>query len=269
MNPVTSSSTKTLPGYKNPPINEVVCGMRFQTPDKLRIPHIGLLWDRFRQEYPIVQHAPPIAGAKGEILIDSTTGLPLHRVWFINSADDQLIQFQVDRLYFNWRRRENDYPRYSYVIKNFQKAKSTLEGFFKEFDLGELRPIEYELSYINHIPKGQGWDTLADLSRVFSDFVWKQTTTRFLPNPESIAWRAAFPFPEAKGRLTVSLKQATRAEDKIPLFVLELTARGIDEAKKTEASCEWFDLAREWIVRGFADLTTSEIQKVYWGREDA
>ena len=35
--------TGALPSYKNPPVNEVVCGMRFQVPDKLRIPHIGFL----------------------------------------------------------------------------------------------------------------------------------------------------------------------------------------------------------------------------------
>jgi hypothetical protein len=27
----------------------------------------------------------------------------------------------------------------------------------------------------------------------------------------------------------------------------------------------WFDLAREWIVRGFTDLTGTDIQKNEWG----
>ena len=31
---------------------------------------------------------------------------------------------------------------------------------------------------------------------------------------------------------------------------------------------EWYDVAHEWIVRGFTDLTTPEIQRV-WEREDA
>lgn len=263
-----SGLTATLPSYKNPPINEVVCGVLFQTPENLRIPHIGLLWDKFRQEYPIIQHAVPIAGAKSEIPIDPVTALPMQRVWFINKADDQLIQFQFDRFYFNWRRKKNGYPRYSHVINNFQSAEDNLENFFKEFDLGELKPTGYELSYINHIPKGQGWNTLDDLSRVFTDFVWNDKIGRFLPNPVDIAWQTAFPLPEAKGQLTVSLKQATRVDDKIPLLLLELTARGIDESKNTKALRKWFDLARAWIVRGFADLTSSEVQKVCWERED-
>ncbi len=263
-----SHLTTTLPSYKNPPINEVVCGMLFQTPENIRIPHIGLLWDKFRREYPIIQHAMPIAGTKGQILIDNVTGLPTQRVWFVNKADDQLIQFQFDRFYFNWRCRENGYPRYSHVIKNFQKAQDTIENFFKEFDLGELRPTGYELSYINHIPKGQGWNTLDDLSKVFTDFVWKDKIGRFLPTPVNITWQTTFPLSEAKGHLIVTLKQGTRVNDKIPLLLLELTARGIDESKNKKALREWFDLAREWIVRGFADLTSSEVQKVYWERED-
>ena len=62
--------------------------MRFHTPDKLRIPHIGLLWEKFRADYPTIQHAAPIASVKGEMVVDVATGMPLPRVWFINSADD-------------------------------------------------------------------------------------------------------------------------------------------------------------------------------------
>ncbi len=266
--PVPNSfSSGTLPSYKNPPVNEVVCGMRFQTPDMLRIPHIGLLWDKFRADYPLIQHAPPLASVKGEILVDKVIGIPLPRVWFINKSDDQLVQFQFDRFYFNWRRRESDYPRYDNVFKNFETVLNTIINFFSEFDLGELKPIEYELSYINHIPKGQGWETIDDLPGIFSDFVWKQTNERFLPNPEKVAWQIEFPLQEKKGHLIVNFKQAIRTKDKLPLLVLELKMQGISESASKEAIREWFDLAHEWIVRGFTDLTTPEIQKI-WERED-
>ncbi|MBN1931045.1 MAG: TIGR04255 family protein [Desulfobacterales bacterium] len=261
-----SLPSSTLPSYRNPPVNEVFCGLRFDPPDKLRIPHIGYLWNKFREDYPIIQHAPPIASTKGEILVDQAIGMPLPRVWFINKSDDQLVQFQVDRFYFNWRRRKNDYPRYNHVIKNFESVLDTIIEFFNEFDLGELKTIEYELSYINHIPKGQGWDTPDDLPKIFSDFVWTQKRTRFLSNPEKIAWQAEFSLPEKKGHLIIDLKQATRTEDKVPLLVLKLKTIGIGESANKEAVRKWFDLAREWIVRGFTDLTTPEIHKI-WERE--
>jgi uncharacterized protein (TIGR04255 family) len=263
---LNSFPTGALPSYKKPPVNEVVCGMRFHTPDKIRIPHIGLLWDKFRQDYPDIQHAPPIVTGKGEILIDSETGLPLQRVWFINRLDDQLIQFQFDRFYFNWRRRKDVYPRYPYVIKNFENVLNTIVNFFIEFEFGEIKPIEYELTYINHIQKGQEWNTADDLPRIFSDFAWRQTTGRFLPSPENVTWQANFTLPGKKGNLVVNLKQAIRTEDKVPLLVLELTARGLGESTNKIAIREWFDLAHEWIVRGFTDLTTSEIHR-FWERE--
>lgn len=262
-----SFSSSALPSYKNPPVNEVVCGVRFHTPDKLRIPHIGLLWNKFRLDYPAIEHALPIASAKGELPVDTASGLPLPRVWFINKSDDQLIQFQFDRFYFNWRRRQNDYPRYPYVIKKFESAHETIANYFNEFEMGKLDPIEYELSYINHIPKGQGWNTIDDLPKIFPDFAWRQTTGRFLPKTEKVAWQADFSLRENKGYLTVRLKQAMRVEDKVPLLVLELAVRGIGESISNKAMREWFDVAHEWIVRGFTDLTTPEVQKL-WEREE-
>jgi uncharacterized protein (TIGR04255 family) len=260
-----SFSSGALPSYRKPPVNEVVCGMRFDSPDKLRIPHIGLLWNRFRADYPTIQHAAPIASAKGELLIDRATGLPLQRVWFINESDDQLVQFQFDRFYFNWRRRQGDYPRYLHIISHFESILNTIESFFKEFELGEFKLIECELSYINHIPEGQAWHMADDLPKIFSDFLWKQTTGRFLPNPINVAWQTQYPLPEKNGHLIVDLKQAIRTEDKVPLLVLELTARGVGKSTSKNAR-EWFDIAHEWIVRGFTDLTTPEAQML-WERE--
>ena len=262
------SSLGPLPSYKKPPVDEVVCGVRFLTPDKFRIPHIGLLWDKFRSNYPIIQHAPPLVSAQGEIIIDAQSGIPVPRIWLINESDDQLVQFQVDRFYFNWRRRKDAYPRYPFVISKFEDVWDTVIKFFNEFAFGELKPIECEISYINHIPKGEGWDTIDDLPKIFSDFVWNRVPGRFLPNPENVAWQSKFALPENKGHLIVTLKQATRTEDKVPLFVFELTARGPVESNDKKVIREWFDLAHEWIVRGFTDLTTPDIQTTIWEREE-
>jgi uncharacterized protein (TIGR04255 family) len=268
VDPNQKPSAGILPSYKNPPVYEVVCGLRFQTPDEFRIPQIGLLWNRFRSEYPRTQHAPPLtSGPAGVPLLDSATGLPLPRVWFVNESDDQVIQVQPDRFYFNWRRRREKYPRYIHVIANFEKVMQEVKTFFGELRLGEFKPNECDLTYINHIPKGKGWETLADLQKVLRDFLWTPQRERFLPEPNKISWQTEFPLPKDKGFLTIILKQATRTEDKNSLFILELVARGIGVSTDDKGIREWFDLAHEWIVRGFTDLTTDEIQKDIWERE--
>lgn len=252
-----------LPSYKSPPVNEVICGVKFVPPSNLRVTHIGHLWEKFRSDYPNVVHAAPIASVSGEITVDLTTGMPLPRVWFINESDDQLVQFQVDRFYYNWRHKKGEYPRYEYVIKNFENTWEIIEKFFAESDLGELTPIEYELSYTNHLEIKREWNTINDLPKIFSDFTWKQESKRFLPDPNKIAWQTEFLLPDSKGSLFINLKSALRAEDSTPLFIFELTARGnIGSTEKSEIR-QWFDLAHEWIVRGFTDLTLPEVHKIW------
>ncbi len=260
-----SNLSVALPSYKKPPICEVVCGMQFQAV-KLLIPHIGLLWNKFRADYPNIQHAAPLTTAMGGVIQDKKTGLPIPRVWFINKSDDQLLQFQSDQFYFNWRRREDDYPRYHHVIKCFESALDIVDSFFREEGLGELNPIKYELSYINHIPKGEGWDTIADLNKIFSDFIWVGSKERFLPNPDKIAWTTEFPLQESMGSLSIALKYATRNVDGVPLYILELSAKGIGESTDRNDFRKWFDVAHEWIVKGFTDITPPEAHKI-WERE--
>ncbi len=258
-----STLIKRLPYYRNPPINEVVCGMRIHPADNLLIPHIGLLWDKFRAEYPRLQHTQPLATTKGEIAVDKVTKLPIPRIWFISNSDDQLIQFQNDRFYFNWRKRKNDYPRYKNMMSNFEIVFRAVKALFNEFELGELEPIEYELTYLNHIPRGNGWETIDDLSNIFSDFHWNKSDTRFLHHPKEVGWAADFSFPDQKGHLSISLKQGIRILDELPILIFELKAMGFDSE---DSFRNWFDLAHEWIVRGFTDLTIDKMHE-FWGVE--
>ena len=260
------SSTDPLPSYKQPPVDEVVCGIRFEPLPQLKVPHIGLLWERFRQEYPVTQHAMPIATGTS-LPMDETTGVLLPRIWFISKADNELVQFQLDRFYYNWRHRGDDYPRYPSIVEKFEKAKRQLDAFTDELLLGTITIVECELTYINHIPKGQGWESIDDLPKVIRDFTWQKQKHSFLPAPANVAWQTRFPLPDDKGWLNVKLNQGIRKADSVAGLILELTATGLGEEKTRDAMREWFDVAHEWIVRGFADLTTKEIQETIWKRE--
>lgn len=257
----------TLPSYRKPPVNEVVCGLEFQTSDKLLLTHVGLLWEKFRKDYPNIKHAVPIVSSSGNIQTDPGTGLPIPRVWFISKKDDQLIQFQADRFYFNWRRQKEEYPRYPYVIRCFKQVMKTIEDFFREYQIADLVPIEYELTYINHFVQGTEWNSMADMSRIFIDFHWETIEGRFLPSPSTILWSARFDLPEQKGFMSTTAKKAARLDDKANLIILEITAKSPSEPKDKQYFLEWFDLAHEWIVKGFTDLTTKEVQTKYWERE--
>jgi len=261
-------SADKLPSYRHPPVNEVVCGIRFQPFPDFTIPYIGLLWNRFREQYPRVQHAPPLAVGPDQILVDTVTGVPLPRVWFMNQEDNQLIQFQPDRIYFNWRQRQDVYPRYENVIRNFEEVLDTVQTFLKESGFAEFSPVECELTYLNHIVRNPGVETVNELQRVFRDFSWDKSP-RFLPSPSSASWGMRFALPEKKGYLSASLKEGTLREGNVPLLVFNLTAKGIGRSMDRKGIREWFDVAHTWIVCGFADLTTETIQTDVWEREDA
>ena len=260
-----------LPSYKTPPVSEVAIGVFFNSLPALKIiPHIGALWQKFRKDYPRAEHAIPIE-LKGNIEIDAVTGLPLPRVWFIDDTESKLIQVQGNFFCFNWRRHQNqdlDYPHFKAIAKEFHLNVSIFQDFLNEMGFGGLDPTELELTYINHIPKGSGWETIDEVNKVVTDLCWNADTSRFLPKPSNIAWQTAFALPDDAGRLRVKLTEAKRKVDSHPLIVLELSARGIGKDSSIDHIWQWYSLAHEWIVRGFTDLTTEEMQFVHWGRDD-
>lgn len=264
----------TLPDYEKPPVVEVVYGVLFKPLESLLAPHLGLLWTRLGPEYAKCEEVPPIPQVierfeeADEPEIQVTNVAPLARAWFIHSDDTAVIQVQRDRFLCNWRkiRAENPYPRYETLVGCFKERLGQFESFLEETALGRVEPLQYELTYINHIPHGEGWDTLGDLGKVLNDFCWREDATRFLPAPDSINLRTSFVLPNRDGRLHVSVRNATRKKDRVATVLVELTARGIPTERSREAMWSWFDLAREWIVRGFADLTAADLQTKAWGR---
>ena len=162
---------------------------------------------------------------------------------------------------------EDEYPRYEDVIRHFENHLETFKAFVKEIGLGPLKPYQYEISYFNQITQNEGWSSFKDLGSVFPDFGWRADKDRFLPEPENINWRTGFLLPNKAGRLHMALRNATRKTDGRQILFLELTARGFLHDSATDSMRTWFDLGREWIVRGFTDLTGEQIQNVVWGRK--
>ena len=267
------ASNVDLPSFENPPVIEVVCGVQFASLAKLYIPHFGELWKRF-PDYTDCSEAPTLLptierfDVPSSLDVQGLAEIPLPRVWFTQRDENGLIQVQRDRFLHNWRkvRPTDEYPRYGRVKKLFQEHLSTFEKFLSDLNIGTLVPRQYEMTYVNHILKGEGWEDLADLGRVFPDFLWNLRDDRFLNVPDGHNYRVNFLFPDKTSRLYATIRSAERRPDKHPLLLFELTVRGLPVDASREAMWKWFDVAREWIVRGFADLSGEEIQQKVWRR---
>jgi len=262
---MTQTTPTNLPDYERPPVIEVVYGVKFAPLERWKIPHVGAFWKNVEAEFPRCEHAPPIGTVD---IADVDTGFPLPRIWLINEAEDRLIQLQPGRFLFNWRSRdpEQSYPRYNNLSKIFFDLLRKFREFLDLYDLGDIDPTEYELTYINHVVEQKGWELPSQVDKIMEEFVWRENREDFLPKPSKVTWEACFNFSEGPGDLIAKLSPARRARDGTPLLVFDLSARGLPDKAPLENMENWFSHAHEWIIRGFDDLTTLDAQIELWGK---
>lgn len=212
----------------------------------------------------MVEHASPIL-ANSETL----SALPLPRVWFIDKSDTMLLQLQTDRINFNWRSREgaDSYPRYHAIAEKFFELVNKFDQFLGKADIGVILPTVAELTYINLLEQGREWKTMDDATAVFKDFAWTRGSERFLPPPTKLSWAASFELPKQQGTLNARINPGLRVTDKHQILQFEMVANYVVQDKSYQELRPWYELAHEWIVKGFADLTQMEAQNKFWGRE--
>lgn len=221
------------------------------------------------RDMPPLQPAIETFDKSPQVQLQLSNVPPVPRVWFESEDGRRLVQVQRDRFHYNQRRLslDNGYVELVAAWRSFTDTYSTFLKFLESAELGELEPIQCELSYVNVIPAGEGWDTLDELGRVLPDFSWR-SEREFLPTPEVVTARLAFPLPDQQGRLHVDVRSGLHTQTGEPVLQLQLTVRGLPSGTTPEAMEGWFNLAREWIVKGFVDLTDEGFRRDIWKQRD-
>jgi len=237
------------------------------------VPHFGLFWKEIQKQYPKFQVQPPL-GSQIERFGSPVLGLPpftleigdggRSRCWFFHENDVQLLQVQDSRFILNWRKQteETEYPHYSQFRPRFCQEWSRFVAFLRQVGLPQPAIVQCEVTYVNIIPRGTGWNGFQELQAVTP--AWSGSHD-WLPPPESVALNARYLMPGELGRLHVTLQPAIRNTDASEVLQLTLTARGRPSSGDLEGMLKWFDLGHEWIVRGFTDLTSQKMHK-HWQR---
>ena len=261
------------PSFEKPPVAEVVCGLQFRPLAQFEAPHYGLFWETIRKNYPRSRTIAPIANQQivevaphEPITLQMVANAPeLPRVWFISKDDTCLVQLQPDRFLFNWREGDNqaEYPRYDNVIKKFRALYQSFEKFVSQNKIGNVSLMQCELTYINHIKPGDGWQELADMGEVFPDLSWRRGK-RYLPPPSSFVFRTNHVM--SNGNLQLVALNAKARTDKSLLIRLDIGARATIEQMGDIDQWKWFDLANSWIVNAFIDFTSQKMQRDIWKR---
>ncbi len=264
-----------LPDFARPPVVETVLSAQFEPLGRIRAAHFGVFWNQIRDQYPKTEERPPLdavierfpepARHPVGLQLPLVEAPLLPRFWFTHRDENELIQLQADRFIKNWRKSgEGDaYPRYERVRVRFEEDFRHFQEFVAREKLGPIEVNQCEVTYVNHIVAGEGWERHDELDRVFT--VWRHPAAPFPGRAEDAMFRARFPIRDGSGnpvgRLHAEVQAAVRNSDGKPMFVLNLTARGM-----SGRSTEFFDLGREWIVRSFVELTTEKMHRV-WERK--
>lgn len=261
------------PSFENPPLTEVVCGARFDPLTALQAPYLGFWWEKIRKDFPRCHSVPPLAagglvipGNQATLLNVQIGNMPeLPRIWFIDANDTTLVQVQQDRFLFNWKRTANHdvpYPRFPKILERFKELYTSFSDFLREHELGTILPLEYELTYVNHLTPGIEIQRLRDLGRALPDISWRnEPPKRFLPEPNSLNFKAAFKMPE--GTLTATLATASRQPSGEKFLRFDLNIKGLPDDGD---QWQWFESANSSVVNAFIDLTSEELQKTTWKR---
>ncbi|MCY4189435.1 MAG: TIGR04255 family protein [Bryobacterales bacterium] len=270
-----ADSQRPRPDFTDPPVIEIALSVGFSPLSRYANAHSGLFSRRYAKTFKNVEEHPaysiqPVGGSQEtRPKIEIVDGPPPIRTWLITNDGSELLQMQRDVFAHNWRKTgsRQEYPRYESVRSRFQQYFQSFVEFIDEEDLGTIEANACEVTYVNHIPTGEHLQASGNLEELMTLWSWPHTT--FLAKPREARFTAQFLIRDDNdkfiGHLNVDVKPAYRLSDNSEIVVLSLTARGMQFSDKIDELLSFFDLGREWIVRGFTDLTTPKMHKV-WGR---
>jgi uncharacterized protein (TIGR04255 family) len=259
--------------FERAPVNETVLGVQFDPLAELRYAHLGAFWYTLGDQWPSLTEVAEIEqqferfgdNAQWEELgirlrISQSPGIRLQA----RRADGQrMIQLQNGRLHYNWLRGNpqpagGSYPHYPEIRNEFNHLNERFLDFIKTKNLGEMKFNQWEVTYVNHLPKGSVWNTPADWSSLFCQLPGIRGSPNSPVTLESLSSEWHFEIPPKRGRLHVHLRHGL--SDNVEVLILTLTARG----PVRDGLQQGLNLGREVIVRTFKEIT-SESAHHYWG----
>lgn len=269
----------SLPSFKRPPVTEVVIAARFKSAGGYSLPALGDLTRHLQDGgFGTVEERPGYeapaerfghaAERSGGLTLELLSGSPPIRYWFLNVVGDELLQVQPNWFAANWRKvaPTAEYGRWDTRWQAFERWLAvTADAFATD----ELEFDQVEVTYINHIEPEGVWTDHGDAPKVFTSLARAEGAFLAAPEQYSTDLQYVMASPahgEQLGRLHVTITPGFRRPAGAPIFVLNLTARGAPIGPGLLGVQTFADLAHEWIVRGFADLTTDAMHKA-WKRE--
>lgn len=265
------------PDFERPPVTEVAFSIEFSALEKWNSSHGALYWSTVQSDYPLLEAHPPLFPTVESFDNDSSKfqAVPQFqymksdsaRTWLVGNPDTWLVQVQRDRFVLNWRKREGGgvYPRYEAVMRpRLQKEWARFKSFVAAHSLGEISAKLCEVTYVNDIRRGDGWEQVSDAVSLLSAFAEKSENA-YLPELETLNVSGSYRFTNPPGRLHFSTQHLLRQSDGCEVMQLQLISRGVPVTSEDNDVFSSIDVGRERVVCGFADLTSKRAHEL-WGK---
>jgi len=177
-----------------------------------------------------------------------------------------VIQVQNTRYVCNWRKRSVEYPSFGTLFPEFRSAFDGFCCFARASSFPSPTPNQWEITYINHLERGEMWTTLDDWKTIVPGFFIPRGNEGPLSFDEfSGAWQLVI--GDNLGRLHVVLNHGKLSTETLGPEVLSLmfTARGpIDPTRGLDVATG-LQLGHKTIVRTFTEITSDAAHKA-WDR---
>ena len=164
------------PKFRNPPLIERAVSVSFAELSQFSLGDFGLFWSEVRSEFPDCEAQPLVRSEvetfdrfqpqQPEIRLLLSDALP--RAFYRNPARGELIQIQRDRFSFNWIKTgpDHNYPHSEAVLERFLAMFDQFAKFIADRGLGEIAPVQCELTNVNVIPVSDVGESFPDVATV-------------------------------------------------------------------------------------------------------
>jgi uncharacterized protein (TIGR04255 family) len=253
------------PHYERPPLNELAIGIHFEPLIGWQSRHVGQFWTQVSQDFPGTEDQPPIFEVESGPRFQVLKLPPLRRTFLVSRDQNLVLQLQEGKFLLNWRKRKptDIYPRFNSVFDIFVSYWGLFSDFVAREKAGQLKPVRYELTYVNHIEEGHG-PVSATAERYVRIFNWTGLRAQFVPPPTGVNVVWTFPLPEQLGFAQANLSQGVR-DDGRAVLVLVMSCSGAASPKLSLN--EWFAASHRCLAECFRELTTDNARQE-WGYKE-
>ncbi len=271
------SMSKDWPELTNPPVVEVVLGVQFAPLTRMASAHMGRFWTRFLgPEWDVAADAPAVPDAPDPQFggVNPTGGMDFFRfqttpmtprVQISRNDGARLLQLQSSRFHYNWQKKDEAYPTYQAVRREFDEQWSNFNRFVESEGLGPITPTLWEVTYIDYVAPGGLWTSPEDWPHVIPGLLGRPALDGGRATVQNAACQWTFEIAPRLGHVSVQAGLGAVRSTEQPGLILQTTARGRVTKGTANPIGTGLDVGRDACLEIFFAIV-SEAALQAWGR---